>query len=93
MLAAIRNRVGESFPVWFRIPGDEFVNGGLDVEEAATVASRLEAVGSDAFHVTVDHSWDLQHVAVTGVKKQYTYSLSGSKSIKSSEILSRRTVG
>ena len=42
----IRDACGESFIVGFKMPADEGVEGGIDVEEAARITERLSATGA-----------------------------------------------
>lgn len=42
ILEAIRAEVGPDFPVGVRLSGDDFIEGGIDVVEAATIARLLE---------------------------------------------------
>ena len=42
----IRDACGESFVVGFKMPADEGVEGGIDVEEAARITERLSATGA-----------------------------------------------
>lgn len=73
ILAAVRDQVGPDFPVWFRIPGHEFLEGGLDAPEARRVAKQLEAADSDALHVTAGHNWNSKHIVISGRDKRGTY--------------------
>lgn len=52
IVEAVRDRVGEDFPVLFRINGNEFIEGGLTIDEAKIIASKLEEAGVDAIHVS-----------------------------------------
>ena len=42
----VRDACGESFVVGFKMPADEGVEGGIDVEEAARITARLAATGA-----------------------------------------------
>jgi len=48
----VRNRVGQEFPIVCRLSGDEYVDGGLKIEETKTIAQILEKEGADALHVS-----------------------------------------
>jgi 2,4-dienoyl-CoA reductase-like NADH-dependent reductase (Old Yellow Enzyme family)/thioredoxin reductase len=48
----IRKKVGEDFPVIFRISGDELVLGGRTMEETKAIAVLLEKAGVHALHVS-----------------------------------------
>jgi len=51
-LDRVRSRVGSNFPVGYRISGDEFIEGGITLPEAKTLAKRLEEKGIDYLHVS-----------------------------------------
>ncbi len=48
----VRRRVGEDFPISFKISAQEFVPGGLDVEESIEVLQLLVAAGIDVVQVS-----------------------------------------
>ena len=52
VLTAVRNRVGPTFPIVCRLSADEYVEGGLRIEETARIAQLLEKDGADALHVS-----------------------------------------
>ena len=52
VLKSVRGRVGPDFPIICRLSGDEYVNGGLRIEETKEVAKILEKEGADALHVS-----------------------------------------
>jgi 2,4-dienoyl-CoA reductase-like NADH-dependent reductase (Old Yellow Enzyme family)/thioredoxin reductase len=45
-------KVGPDFPVWFRISGDEYIDGGVHIEESKIIAKLLEEAGVDALSVS-----------------------------------------
>lgn len=47
-----RAAVGDSFPISFRLNGDEFIEGGWDVAQAGRLAMELDKRGVSAIHVT-----------------------------------------
>ncbi len=49
---AVREAVGEGFPIWAKINLSDGVNGGIEVEDAAQVAQRLESEGIDAIEMS-----------------------------------------
>ncbi len=51
ILRSIKRRLGEDFPVFPRIPADEFMPGGIDLEEAKKIARKFEENGADAISV------------------------------------------
>ncbi|UCE35062.1 MAG: NADH:flavin oxidoreductase, partial [Deltaproteobacteria bacterium] len=52
VLKSVRGRVGPDFPIICRLSGDEYVDGGLRVEETKQIAKILENEGADALHVS-----------------------------------------
>jgi len=53
ILRRIKEKCGEDYPVIFGISGNEFVPGGVTIEDAKVLAARLEENGADAIRVTV----------------------------------------
>jgi len=52
IVEGIRGNVGPDFPIIFRLSGDEFIEGGLTLEDTKRIALRLEAAGVDALSVS-----------------------------------------
>lgn len=53
ILQAIRERVGSTYPVWFRLNGREYgIEDGITLDETRTVAGMLQDAGADAIHVS-----------------------------------------
>lgn len=52
VLAAIKRKVGDDFPILFRLSADEFVQGGLMLEQSKEICACLERHGVDAFDVS-----------------------------------------
>jgi len=52
VLRSVRQRVGSDFPVICRLSGDEYVAGGLNVEDTRQIARLLEKEGADALHIS-----------------------------------------
>jgi 2,4-dienoyl-CoA reductase-like NADH-dependent reductase (Old Yellow Enzyme family)/thioredoxin reductase len=48
----VREKLGEDYPIIFRLSGDEFVKGGRNLEESVQIASMVEEIGISAIHVT-----------------------------------------
>jgi NADPH-dependent 2,4-dienoyl-CoA reductase/sulfur reductase-like enzyme len=44
--------VGSDYPILCRINGDDYIEGGLTLEEAKKIAQMLEAAGVDALHIS-----------------------------------------
>jgi 2,4-dienoyl-CoA reductase-like NADH-dependent reductase (Old Yellow Enzyme family)/thioredoxin reductase/putative sterol carrier protein len=52
VLQAIRKKCGENFLICYRINGQDFIEGGLEVEDMAKIAKRLEEEGVDMINIT-----------------------------------------
>lgn len=52
MILAIKETVGWDYPVIFRMSGNDFVEGGLRIQESLEIAKILERAGADAFNVS-----------------------------------------
>jgi 2,4-dienoyl-CoA reductase-like NADH-dependent reductase (Old Yellow Enzyme family)/thioredoxin reductase len=52
IIARTREKVGPDFPLCFRFSADEFVPGGLELEDSKRIAKTLEAAGIDILHVS-----------------------------------------
>lgn len=50
IIKAIRDQVGEDFPIFYRMSSIENVTGGLKIEEAKAIAILLEEAGIDVLH-------------------------------------------
>ena len=56
IVAAVRNRVGTSYPVWVRLCAQEFhTNNGITIKEAQQVARWLEEAGVVALNISADY--------------------------------------
>jgi 2,4-dienoyl-CoA reductase-like NADH-dependent reductase (Old Yellow Enzyme family) len=52
VLHDVRLAVGNDYPVWIKLNGDDFLPGGFTLEEARQVAGTLEREGIDAIEVS-----------------------------------------
>lgn len=52
IVEGIRAAVGRDFPILFRMCADEYIEGGLTLEDNKLIAQRLKAAGVDALDVT-----------------------------------------
>lgn len=52
IVAAVRKEVGRSYPVTSRLSGDEYVPGGITIEDTIRIAQRLEEDGIAALHIS-----------------------------------------
>ncbi|MEM2085802.1 MAG: FAD-dependent oxidoreductase [Archaeoglobaceae archaeon] len=61
IIEKVREKVGEKFTVGIRISGDEFVPGGLSLEETTKIAQLLESAGVDYIHVSAGNFESAPH--------------------------------
>ncbi len=52
VLRSVRERLGPDFPISCRLSGDEYVDGGLKIEETQEIAQMLEREGANVLHVS-----------------------------------------
>jgi 2,4-dienoyl-CoA reductase-like NADH-dependent reductase (Old Yellow Enzyme family)/thioredoxin reductase len=52
ILELARDKVGSDYPILCRINGDDYIEGGLALEETKEIAQMLEAAGVDALHIS-----------------------------------------
>lgn len=52
VVKAVRRAVGEDFPIAYRLSGDEYIDGGVNLEETVPFAKKLEAAGVDLIDVS-----------------------------------------
>lgn len=52
VIKSVRGAVGEDFPIIFRMSADEFMEGGIKLEESKAMAVEIEKSGVDAIHVS-----------------------------------------
>lgn len=51
ILLGIRKKVGNEFPVSFRMVGHQYTDGGLNLEDGQRIARRMEEAGASLLHV------------------------------------------
>ncbi|MDP6510091.1 MAG: FAD-dependent oxidoreductase [Dehalococcoidia bacterium] len=65
-IAAVRERVGPDYPICLRISGQEFVEGGLILEDTTVIARLAEEAGADFISVSAGNGmarqWSTQSV-------------------------------
>ena len=52
VLRSVRRRVGPDYPIICMLSGDEYVEGGLKIDETCRIARLLERNGADALHIS-----------------------------------------
>ncbi len=51
VIHSVRRAVGEDFPIFFRMNGDDFLPGGITIEDAMFTASLAEQAGADVISI------------------------------------------
>jgi 2,4-dienoyl-CoA reductase-like NADH-dependent reductase (Old Yellow Enzyme family)/thioredoxin reductase len=92
VLRAVRGQVGPDFPVICRLSADEYVEGGLRLEDSMEIARALESNGADALHVSacVPASGYLNHPPYYADEGTFVHLAQGIKSAVSLPVI---TVG
>ena len=62
IIEGIKKKLGESYPVLVRICADEYMTGGITIEEAKAICRAAEKAGADAIDVTVGTYGSIQNV-------------------------------
>lgn len=62
VVARVKGSVGPGMAVGYRMSGDEFVNGGLTLEETVRFAQMLEEAGVDYIHVSAGIYESMHHM-------------------------------
>jgi 2,4-dienoyl-CoA reductase-like NADH-dependent reductase (Old Yellow Enzyme family)/thioredoxin reductase len=92
VLRTVRNQVGSDFLVLCRLSADEYVEGGLKLEDTREIAKALERNGADALHVSacVAASGYLNHPPYYAEEGVFVHLAQGIKSVVSLPVI---TVG
>ncbi len=62
----IKGKTGNMFPLIFRLSSEEYVDGGLDIEQVKQISKILESSGVDALHVSAGN-YETFHYVVPSV--------------------------
>ena len=89
VLRTVRNKVGPDFPVLCRLSADEYVEGGLKIEDSKEIAKALERNGADALHISacVAASGYLNHPPYYAEEGVFAHLAQGIKSIVSIPVI------
>jgi 2,4-dienoyl-CoA reductase-like NADH-dependent reductase (Old Yellow Enzyme family)/thioredoxin reductase len=92
VLRTVRNQVGPDFLVLCRLSGDEYVEGGLKLDDTKEIAKALERNGADVLHVSacVAASGYLNHPPYYAEEGIFAHLAQGIKSVVSIPVI---TVG
>ena len=55
-IAATRHLVGKEYPIITRLSADEYIKGGINIDDAAIIAQLFEASGVDAINVSAGYN-------------------------------------
>ncbi|MCK4964919.1 MAG: FAD-dependent oxidoreductase, partial [Dehalococcoidia bacterium] len=71
---SVRGRVGDDYPLSYRIVGDELMEGGNGLAEAVQIAQELEKVGADVINVNLSwHEVPVPQIAMSVPRGAFTY--------------------
>jgi len=89
VLRTVRNRVGSDFSVLCRLSADEYVEGGLKLDDSKEIAKALERNGADALHVSacVAASGYLNHPPYYADEGIFAHLAQGIKSVVSIPVI------
>jgi 2,4-dienoyl-CoA reductase-like NADH-dependent reductase (Old Yellow Enzyme family)/NADPH-dependent 2,4-dienoyl-CoA reductase/sulfur reductase-like enzyme len=89
VLRAVRNQVGSEFTVLCRLSADEYVEGGLKLEDTKEIAKALERNGADALHISacVAASGYLNHPPYYAEEGIFAHLAQGIKSVVSIPVI------
>lgn len=89
VLRMVRNKVGPDFTVLCRLSADEYVEGGLRLEDSKKIAKALEQNGADALHVSaaVPVSVYLNHPPYYADEGVFAHLAQGIKSVTSIPVI------
>ncbi len=62
IVKTIKSMTGKDFPLIFRLSSEEFVEGGLDIDQTKKISRILECSGADAIHVSAGNYETLHYV-------------------------------
>ena len=52
IIEKIKEKIGSDLPIIFRLSADEFIEGGLTIENSKIIAKKLEGAGVDILNIT-----------------------------------------
>jgi 2,4-dienoyl-CoA reductase-like NADH-dependent reductase (Old Yellow Enzyme family)/thioredoxin reductase len=52
ILKCTRKKLGNSFPILFRLSAEEYVEGGITIDDTKVIAQKLEQAGVNALHIS-----------------------------------------
>ncbi len=91
-LKDIREKVGEDYPVLFRMDSDEMVDGGLTLDDALKIAKVLEVSGVNALHVSIG-VYQTVYYTIPTVDMPVAFNVDAAAAVKSAVNIPVITVG
>ncbi len=89
----VRHAVGASYPILFRLAGNDFMQGSNANREARIFASELEKAGVDCFNVTGGwHETRVPQLTMHVPRKAYTYLAQGVRSAVSVPVIASNRI-
>ena len=89
----VRHAVGASYPILFRLAGNDFMQGSNANREARIFASELEKAGVDCFNVTGGwHETRVPQLTMHVPRKAYTYLAQGIRSAVSVPVIASNRI-
>ena len=73
IIAEIKKQCGQDFPVGMRVSADEYVPGGLTIEDTKVIARILEEGGLDVINVSVGVNASIEKVAAPAAVRHGVY--------------------
>lgn len=81
VLKTVKKKCGADYPVLVRISGEEYVEGGLTIEDSKKIARALAADGADALHISVGNYATI-HFVVPPMDKERGFNVWAADAIK-----------
>lgn len=79
---AVREKVGNEFPVTIRFSADEAVQGGRDISETRVIAKMFEEMGFDALHVSSGVYGDHNKGIVSAMYTEHAWTVKFAEEVK-----------
>ncbi len=82
IIADVRKKVGNDYPVLYRLSSEERVKNGLTFEDTKKIAKLIEKAGVDAIHVSVG-VYETLHYTVPPIDLPVGFNVPGAAAVKS----------
>ncbi len=81
VVKSVKDKCGADYPVLFRISGEEYVEGGLTIEETKKIARLLAEAGVDCLHISLGN-YETLHLVVPPMDKERGFNVWAAEAIK-----------